>query len=782
MSFELTPDERNRLYSSFGTNIVASVRDIIEIDPLDNTKLKVKAPYTLRTVDASDPTNIAVTDLEVSITSGISHTIPAGFTFWIGVQDVAGVVTYSFNADISDFDLETTAIIGRAFTDETVPGQLNGVVGTFWWEGWNYAKTLYDSLSVRDLSYLITNGGITLDAALTYTRESGTWWRFMAYNSLKDPSKGIDVQTAVTAYFTYPAVGAFEQTSTFEVGFFEDGGVKTAVPVNKWSVYKVYHFASSNFESAQRGKQTYDSLHEALSRKGEEDLPVHDDLKNAVLTHLAYVQAGATDLTDTERVKFEAINPDGLSSGGDPLTSSLQFSGLVDWVGTDILTINADTTKFDVGQFRVGRVDRSADGEVKFVRTVATQAVVTVTNLTTAPFSFVGYDITAAAIVQQVTPFSRVNLDNVIPLGRLWHRNKTNLDIAQTMPLVFETSHDYAGQILAFGALKQTGFGLSANGANKKTDLASGVLEVIGGTSTDREAINIAQPIAAVPLSHTPVHKAISTGKAVLETVTDIIDFTKFEDGSGTPATLLPNKFGNHYFCIFPFRTVIDAFLIRGSVEYATLTAAQDGLIRDAIPVPTDLVGGICIGVILAKENTTDLAAAITAGNAEFAAADRFGSFGGGGGAGAAAPITLAQFSVTKSTSQSIVTANVSQVTWDGEDYDIGDNFASNQFTAPVAARYHFDSSCRFQTSTLVGESLIRLHVNGTENKRAGFAMSGVDNLGNNDFAYGLISADIQLAQGDTVDVRVSHQESTNKDILGGFSAITWFTGHQLPS
>lgn len=665
MTNRYTDNQRQISYRSSTTGIIADVRDIIEIDPLDDTKLKVKTPYIIATTDAVIPSDIKTKSLSVPVTSGIVHNIPAGFTYWIGVKDNGGTPLYNFHFTLEEFDLTEFAIIGRAFTDETVPLQLNGVTGTFWWEGWNYGKTLYDFATARNLSFDTGNGGITPDAGLlTYTREEGTYWRFMSYNDLKNPNEGTDPQTAITAYFTYPSVGEFEQTSTFEVGFFEDSGVKTAVPANRWSIYKIFHFASSNFESAQRGKQTYDSLHDAKSRKGEEDLPLNSDLENAAFTHIAYVKSGATDLDNSEEVVFEKINPNSLSSGGDPIVSSLQGSGLIDWIGSDILTINTDTTKFDTGQFRVGFVDRTS-GEVKFLRTVSPISAIAVTNLTSDPFTYLGYNISTDTIIQQAAPMARGTLDNIIPLGRLWHRNKTVIDLAQTMPLVVETSHDYAGQLLAFGALKQSGLGVSENGANKKIDLATGVMEVLGGTSTSRENISNAQPTAATPLNFTPVHRAVTTAKAVFETITSDIDFDVFDDGSGTLATISPNKFGIHYFYMFPFRTTVDVFLVRGGKEYSTLTDAQEGLQQDAPPIPSDLGSGFLISSVLAKKGTTDLTSAISAEDAVIVSPGRFGSFGaGGGGGGGVAGASGVDGSIQFATAGSL-NSDASNISWD---------------------------------------------------------------------------------------------------------------------
>ncbi len=702
MSHTYTDNQKQIVFRASTTGIVTDVRDILEIDPVDDTKIRVKAPYTILTTDVSTPSDIFTTSLDVPITAGIVHDIPPGFTFWIGVKNDGGTPLYNYHFTLEEFDLTEFAIIGRAFTDEVVPLQLATVVGTFWWEGWNYGKTLYDFATSRDLSFSITGGNITpTDASLLYTREEGNYWRFMSYNDLKNPNKGTDPQTAITAYFTYSSAGAFEQTATFEVGFIDvqlsvisltrsgstvtatisedhnlttsdvtnisgaieteyngdqvvtvtgattftytivgtpatpatgviKTGTKTAIGADKWSIYKVFHFASSNFESAQRGKQTYDSLNEAQTRKGEEDTALNADNTNAAFTHVAYVKGDATDINNIEQVVFERADTQ-LSSSGDTLVGSLAQSGVIDWDGSEILTINGgDNTKFDVTEFRVGSVDRT-DGIVRFVRTVPASTLNTLFGIATTPFTYVAYNISSDLIVSSGTPFTRSVIFNIIPLGRMWHRNNTIADIAQSLPLVNETSHDYAGQVLAFSALRQDSIVMTPNGANNSVDMAAFVLEVLGGTSTDRNLVDIAQPAGGTAFSFTPVHRAVTTAKVVFDTVVSVIDFTVFDDGSGTLAVLSTNnRFGIHYFYIVPFRDSFDVFLIRGDQEYNTIADAQAALIGRTITQFADFNGGMYYGAVIGQKIVTDLTSAVAAGDASIHTSDRFGAFGVG--------------------------------------------------------------------------------------------------------------------------------------------------------
>ena len=55
-------------------------------------------------------------------------------------------------------------------------------------------------------------------------------------------------------------------------------------------------------------------------------------------------------------------------------------------------------------------------------------------------------------------------------------------------------------------------------------------------------------------------------------------------------------------------------------------------------------------------------------------------------------------FDVAKSSTQSISSGTPTKVTWDTENYDIGGNFASDKFTAPIAGKYHMNALLTLST------------------------------------------------------------------------------------
>lgn len=105
-------------------------------------------------------------------------------------------------------------------------------------------------------------------------------------------------------------------------------------------------------------------------------------------------------------------------------------------------------------------------------------------------------------------------------------------------------------------------------------------------------------------------------------------------------------------------------------------------------------------------------------------------------------------FSANNTSAQNTGNAAFAQTTFGTEEWDTGNNFASNTFTAPVAGKYHFDGHVGLSgtTATIL---IVSLFKNGSEAKR------GTDIRGISASAVaGNVSATMLLAVSDTVDVR----------------------------
>ena len=57
---------------------------------------------------------------------------------------------------------------------------------------------------------------------------------------------------------------------------------------------------------------------------------------------------------------------------------------------------------------------------------------------------------------------------------------------------------------------------------------------------------------------------------------------------------------------------------------------------------------------------------------------------------------TRPMFDVAKSTTQTIQSSTITKVTWNTENYDVGNNFASDKFVAPVSGKYFMNALVTF--------------------------------------------------------------------------------------
>ena len=101
------------------------------------------------------------------------------------------------------------------------------------------------------------------------------------------------------------------------------------------------------------------------------------------------------------------------------------------------------------------------------------------------------------------------------------------------------------------------------------------------------------------------------------------------------------------------------------------------------------------------------------------------------------------------------------------EQFDIGGNFASSRFTAPIDGYYHFSSSVHILAAQ--GLPQITLYINGA------IAVYGsIQQVSTNDNVSPNLSAEVYLNAGDYAE---AYAYSTNATSFFGNSALTWFSG-----
>lgn len=125
-------------------------------------------------------------------------------------------------------------------------------------------------------------------------------------------------------------------------------------------------------------------------------------------------------------------------------------------------------------------------------------------------------------------------------------------------------------------------------------------------------------------------------------------------------------------------------------------------------------------------------------------------------------------FSAWSSAVQSL-TGSSAIVAFDTEEYDDGNNFASNGFTAPRDGVYHFDAHVRLNGNTTAGVYCwLAFYVN-SNNKKTSTTQTGIDKWGISN------SADLKLHAGEVVTV---HYYGPALSTADASVMNTWFMGH----
>jgi hypothetical protein len=132
-------------------------------------------------------------------------------------------------------------------------------------------------------------------------------------------------------------------------------------------------------------------------------------------------------------------------------------------------------------------------------------------------------------------------------------------------------------------------------------------------------------------------------------------------------------------------------------------------------------------------------------------------------------------FSAFSSVAQTINGSTWTQINFSGEEFDDGNDFASNQYVAPTAGVYHFNASVSWTPmSNTTGYSFIAFYKNGAAFKFR-MAPSHTNYHSNN------ISETMKLNAGDVITVWVAHF-STGGTATTYISSnlYTYFDGHRL--
>jgi hypothetical protein len=139
--------------------------------------------------------------------------------------------------------------------------------------------------------------------------------------------------------------------------------------------------------------------------------------------------------------------------------------------------------------------------------------------------------------------------------------------------------------------------------------------------------------------------------------------------------------------------------------------------------------------------------------------------WGSGGGT------TIDTFGVNKTSVQSVTTAVATKITFDNEQWDTGNNFASSTFTATETGYWQFSANLRMYQNTAQPQ-VIRVYKNGSHLYTLGSYNSSTDNYNNGAFI-------VSLSTNDTVEL-YAYMEGTSPNINGSGTIQAIFQGHKI--
>lgn len=289
------------------------------------------------------------------------------------------------------------------------------------------------------------------------------------------------------------------------------------------------------------------------------------------------------------------------------------------------LSINADTTKFDISDGRGYITDIFTDPDNPVITEVVWTGLTAIaaTFVATDNLSFIAIN-SSGTVIQQTAEFDLSDHRDLIIIGAIFHPNlvitATNDD---SDAITTYLAHDLT---LALGDINI--FGNNFNAAS--TDLT---IRKEGGQSFRVNSNRLANPKAPNnlsssvinPLTFVYIHDNGSGGIATITGQTNI-DPNQYDDGSGTLAAVANNKWTNQQCYFFPGSGVI---LIRfGNIIYSSKADAEDDFARIPPTIGTGLDPELVRTVLTVKKGETDL----TSSDTVFSPTGKFGLAGGGAG------------------------------------------------------------------------------------------------------------------------------------------------------
>jgi len=223
----------------------------------------------------------------------------------------------------------------------------------------------------------------------------------------------------------------------------------------------------------------------------------------------------------------------------------------------------------------------------------------------------------SGTVNQQTTTFTDAQIAHNIIIGSIIHTSGT-IDFVKTFPV---TAYGAIPQLQEFsrifGPMKKSGHAVTANGSNLKLNRAAGVAWAFGRNyASDPNNPSLVSDAAKTDAVIHRYYADSSTGHT-LDTNDGAgytaIDPTKYDDSSGTLATVASNKFTVQRLYYFPneINTIVAYY---GKEEYISLSVAEEQYQLESFTEAGNTAEqAIYLGAVIVKQNATNLSSATQA-------------------------------------------------------------------------------------------------------------------------------------------------------------------------
>lgn len=353
--------------------------------------------------------------------------------------------------------------------------------------------------------------------------------------------------------------------------------------------------------------------------------------------------------------------------------------------GGNITVLNSTQVRVASGKGIVVSYNKAVAGSAPTVQEVNWDQIdITVANLSAGNTEQANqwfYVDTAGVVQQQPGEFTDAQYKTTVILGSVIHSDGT-VRFAKTFPTAaYGTHNEFSEFARIFGPLKKTGHTITANGSNLSLDRSAGTAFALGRNFT----VDANNPSIITDGAQSTVNFYRYYQDGVAGFTQDdgpanagytVLDPTKYDDGTGTLATVGNNKFTTQRLYYFPGTPgIVVAYY--GRNEYQSLDEANTQISAEPFTEATNTAQqAIFLGYVIMENTCTDLSAAT---NSRIIQGGLFRSVAftsTGAAAGTSNISDLGDVQITSPVNDQILQYNTSVGAWENKDLQDYNSFS----------------------------------------------------------------------------------------------------------